>query len=195
MAQQPINTGNSADDGQGDTLRAACQKTNANVAELYALTGAIQTTANAAIVLANAAEPAVNKSNDPDLAEDSATKFPTQQAVRAYVLANAGGGDPAPIIENGTDTLVIDMSVKNTYIITLTQDLLISTINVTAGKRATLILVSNGAFNLTYNDDWRYIVGTEPTQTFSGMTLKWELTAFGGTDKIIAEYGEHTEQN
>lgn len=56
MAQQPINTGNSANDGQGDTLRVACQKSQANFTELYALTGSIQTVANSALSAASSAQ-------------------------------------------------------------------------------------------------------------------------------------------
>jgi len=56
MAQQIINAGNSANDGTGDTLRAASQKTNANTSELYSLVSAIQTVANTALSTASDAQ-------------------------------------------------------------------------------------------------------------------------------------------
>ena len=37
MAYQPINVGAAANDGNGDPLRSACQKINANFVELYDL--------------------------------------------------------------------------------------------------------------------------------------------------------------
>ena len=43
-AQQTVNTGTTANDGTGDTLRAAAIKINANFGELYTLTGALGTT-------------------------------------------------------------------------------------------------------------------------------------------------------
>ena len=39
MAKQTINVGTTANDKQGDSLRAAFQKVNANFTELYNLTG------------------------------------------------------------------------------------------------------------------------------------------------------------
>jgi hypothetical protein len=39
MAQQTINVGTAANDGTGDSLRAAFQKTNANTTELYTTVG------------------------------------------------------------------------------------------------------------------------------------------------------------
>ena len=39
MARQTVNTGSSANDGTGDTLRTAGVKINANFAELYQLLG------------------------------------------------------------------------------------------------------------------------------------------------------------
>jgi len=39
MAKQTINVGQTANDRQGDSLRSAFQKVNANFTELYALTG------------------------------------------------------------------------------------------------------------------------------------------------------------
>lgn len=43
MARQPINTGTTANDGTGDTFRAAMIKSNENFTELYAADGTLQT--------------------------------------------------------------------------------------------------------------------------------------------------------
>ena len=39
MAQQTINVGNVANDGQGDPVRTAFEKTNSNFTELYNIGG------------------------------------------------------------------------------------------------------------------------------------------------------------
>ncbi|MBA4092388.1 MAG: hypothetical protein C0494_17600, partial [Sphingobium sp.] len=53
MAQQTINTGTIADDGTGDTLRAAFIKANANFSELYPLLVAALTSIAALTPAAN----------------------------------------------------------------------------------------------------------------------------------------------
>ncbi len=206
MSKQVIAVGQNANDKSGDKLRTAFIKTNANFDETYSIATAAQVTASQALIAANdaqetadAAEPSANKSNDPDMAADSATLFPTQQAVRAYVAANGGGGGsfpPEPIVLTADDEIVIDMAVWNMYIITLSENTVFSTINHDAGKRATVIIRSNGAFNLSYDVPWQFVIGAAPTVSESGQTFKFELTGYGAAaNQILAEFGSYTEPN
>ena len=54
MSQQLINDGTVANDGTGDTLRAAAIKINANFTDVYTTAQTIFATANAALTKANA---------------------------------------------------------------------------------------------------------------------------------------------
>lgn len=80
MPQQTINIGSAPDDGTGDTLRVGGDKINDNFTELYAADAALGTAA------------ALDIDTDDTLAADSDSLIPTQQAVKAYVDANVGGG-------------------------------------------------------------------------------------------------------
>lgn len=62
MSKQVINTGNTANDGTGDTLRAASIKINSNFTELYASAQSAFGKANAGYELANAAYAYANAS-------------------------------------------------------------------------------------------------------------------------------------
>jgi hypothetical protein len=73
MAQQAINVGTAANDGTGDSIRAAFQKINANDTELYAAAaGKVDT---AAI------------DTDSTMAANSDSKIPSQKAVKAALAA------------------------------------------------------------------------------------------------------------
>ena len=78
MAKQTINVGSAANDGTGDTLRAAAQKVNSNFTEVYA-------TSQASFEKANTASDAVN-----NLSPKVQLAWNTANA--AFAAANNGGG-------------------------------------------------------------------------------------------------------
>jgi len=95
MSQQIINLGTSPNSKTGDPLRDGMQKAQANFTELYTLTAA----AMAAVgglqpALGYTPENVANKDTDAALAANSATRYPSQSAVKTYVdarLLRSGG--------------------------------------------------------------------------------------------------------
>lgn len=143
--------------------------------------------------------------DEDDMASDSATKVPTQQSVKAYVDANAGGSfDPTTTVTFYTDCMT-GTTTAGTECGGLSHTLIASgTISQSAGNSSTgaLRLLSSGSDNsgvlvgLTgaalplastywYNNDWTIIVGFIPGANSTAITnTAW----FIGLSAGIAAY-------
>lgn len=84
MAQQHLNSGTIANDGTGDTLRAASQKIEANFTELYA-----SVAANTADIVGKLSSSAID--TDTTMAANSDTKVASQKATKAAIAAAIAG--------------------------------------------------------------------------------------------------------
>lgn len=94
MQRRPINTGTIQNDGTGDTLRSAFEKTDLNFIDLYGATSNSDNLLNAVAITANAAFNRANLSNDiaSIVAFSTTANLAYSQANSAYNLANSGSG-------------------------------------------------------------------------------------------------------
>jgi len=194
MAQQQINTGNSANDGTGDNLRAASQKSNMNFSELYALTNSIQTIANAAISAATSAQ------TDADQAlTDAAAANST--AIAAQSTANTAQ-DGVDALEAQQDlitvpyaaTVDLDFDVPGYRTITVIGDLTFTFSNLVPSDRVLLMTVhlfSDGSpHNLTFPDGVIFY-NAIPASITAFKNALLVFTSLGGI--VHATYKEHVD--
>ena len=93
MAKQTINVGSAANDGTGDTLRAAAQKVNSNFTEVYA-------TSQASFEKANTASDAVN-----NLSPQIQSVWNTANAAFETANTNSSYKNILTVTDSGTTTL------------------------------------------------------------------------------------------
>jgi hypothetical protein len=135
MAKQAIGIGTSANDGTGDPLRTAMDKTNDNFNEVYALFGDGSTLALSgdvsvsagAVTIANDAVENAMIANDAVKYDQLGSEFTTAAAL------------------SGTD---VDWSTAQTFTKTLSGDTTLTFSNVSTGMQINLVISGNHALTL-----------------------------------------------
>jgi len=108
VASQTDENFTTADHSKLDGIEASADVTDAtNVDAAGAVMNSDSSTASMSFVV-----------DEDNMASDSATKVPTQQSVKAYVDANAGGGGLSNIVEDTTPQLGGDLDVNGKDIVT-----------------------------------------------------------------------------
>ncbi len=144
MAKQAIGIGSSANDGTGDPLRTAMDKTNDNFNEVYALFGDGSTLALSGDVSVSAG--AVTIANDAveNAMIASGAVGSTEIAADAVSYAKLGAEFTTAAALSGTD---VDWSTAQTFTKTLSGDTTLTFSNVSTGMQINLVI--SGNHNLT----------------------------------------------
>ena len=153
MARQSINTGSTANDGTGDTLRQAGRKINANFAELYGLLGGDSATLGAQTQLT-----------------DSGVDFHGVTNITRLNFTE-GSGLVTITLPDSDGTVVLDTATQ-----TLTNKTISADSNTISGIAASSFVLSNASGYLDGSASAKAIpsgvvVGTTDTQTLTNKTL------------------------
>jgi len=150
MAKQTINIGTSANDGTGDPLRSAMDKTNDNFTELYNGAGGV---ADGAVTTAKLAADAVDSDKIADGAIDSVHIADDQ-------ITYAKLADEFTTIDalTAAATVDIDFADAQVYTLTITEATALTFSNVSTGMVKDIIVT--GDFALTLPTSLKEISGT-----------------------------------
>ena len=136
MAKQTINIGSSPNDGTGDPLRDAMDKTNDNVTELYNGAGV----ADGAVTTAKLAADAVDSDKIADGAIDSVHIADDQ-----ITYAKLGAEFTTAAALSGTS---VDWATATTFTKTLSADTTLTFANVSTGMKINLVISGNYTLTL-----------------------------------------------
>ena len=147
MAKQTINIGSSANDGTGDPLRDAMDKTNDNFTELYNGAGGV---ADGAITTAKLAADAVDSAKIADGAVDTVhiadSNITTAKiAADAVTYAKLGAEFTTAAALSGTS---VDWATATTFTKTISGDTTLTFANVSTGMQINLVISGNHALTL-----------------------------------------------
>lgn len=145
MAQQTINVGTTANDGTGDTLRSAFQKTQANFSENYTSVGTLTTATTALKVFQIAGEITApgNRAYTLDLAA------PFAYTITALKVQTAAGTCTCAVQIGGTNVTGISAVSTSTTLATGTAS---AANSVAADAKVTLVVSSvSGASELQFS--------------------------------------------
>jgi len=161
MSQQTIGVGTSANDGTGDPLRTAMQKTNSNFTELYTADTANEKTAN--------------KDTDGTLAANSDAKYASQKATKTYV-------------DNKVTTALAGIEWKASVLVATTSNITLSgeqTIDgvLTSASRVLVKDQSTGSQNGIYisaSGSWARATDADSAAELEGATVNVEQGTSNG---------------
>lgn len=153
MARQSVNTGTTANDGTGDTLRTAGGKINSNFQELYTLLGGDSASVGSTIQLT-----------------DSGVNFPGATYITKLGFTE-GGGNLNITLPDSSGTLLLDTATQ-----TITNKTISVDSNTISGIVASSFILSDGSGNIDGAAAQKAIptgvvVGTTDTQSLSNKTL------------------------
>ena len=137
MAKQTINIGTSANDGTGDPLRSAMDKTNDNFTELYNGAGGV---ADGAVTTAKLADDAVDSAKIIDGAIDTVHIADDQ-----ITYAKLGTEFTTAAALSGTS---VDWATATTFTKTLGADTTLTFANVSTGMQINLVISGNYTLTL-----------------------------------------------
>tara|TARA_Y100000004_G_scaffold180019_1_gene224200 strand:+ start:94 stop:681 length:588 start_codon:yes stop_codon:yes gene_type:complete len=188
MAKQAIGIGTSANDGTGDPLRTAMDKTNDNFNEVYALFGdgstlalsgdvsvsaGAVTIANDAVENAMIADDAVDSAQIADGAVDTAHIADDQ-----ITYAKLGAEFTTAAALSGTD---VDWSTAQTFTKTLAADTTLTFSNVSTGMQINLVI--SGNYTLTLPTSVKELTNAS-TYDGSGENLISIVSTNGATEQF-----------
>ena len=188
MAKQAIGIGTSANDGTGDPLRTAMDKTNDNFNEVYALFGdgstlalsgdvsvsaGAVTIANDAVENAMIADDAVDSAQIADGAVDTAHIADDQ-----ITYAKLGSEFTTAAALSGTD---VDWSTAQTFTKTLAADTTLTFSNVSTGMQINLVI--SGDYELTLPTSVKELNGAS-TYDGTAENLISIVSTNGGTEQF-----------
>ena len=170
MAKQTINIGTSANDGTGDPLRTAMDKTNDNFTELYNGAGGV---ADGAVTTAKLADDAVDSAKITDGAIDTVHIADDQ-----ITYAKLGAEFTTAAALSGTD---VDWSTAQTFTKTLAADTTLTFSNVSTGMQINLVI--SGNYTLTLPTSVKELTNAS-TYDGSGENLISIVSTNGATEQF-----------
>lgn len=179
MAKQTINIGTSANDGTGDPLRSAMDKTNDNFTELYNGAGV----ADGAVTTAKLADDAVDSDKIADGAVDTVhiadSNITTAKiAADAVTYAKLGAEFTTAAALSGT---AVDWATATTFTKTLGADTTLTFSNVSTGMQINLVI--SGNYTLTLPSSVKELTNAS-TYDGSGENLISIVSTNGNTEQF-----------
>lgn len=180
MAKQTINIGTSANDGTGDPLRSAMDKTNDNFTELYNGAGGV---ADGAVTTAKLAADAVDSDKIADGAVDTVhiadSNITTAKiAADAVTYAKLGAEFTTAAALSGTS---VDWATATTFTKTLGADTTLTFANVSTGMQINLVI--SGNYTLTLPSSVKELTNAS-TYDGSGENLISIVSTNGNTEQF-----------
>jgi hypothetical protein len=170
MAKQTINIGTSANDGTGDPLRTAMDKTNDNFTELYNGAGGV---ADGAVTTAKLADDAVDSAKITDGAIDTVHIADDQ-----ITYAKMGAEFTTAAALSGTD---VDWATAQTFTKTLGSNTTLTFSNVSTGMQINLVI--SGNYTLTLPSSVKELTNAS-TYDGSGENLISIVSTNGNTEQF-----------
>lgn len=131
-------------------------------------------------------EDTANKTNEQSMNDNSAVRFPTQQAVKSRIE-----GFTAILFDTPT---VIDFDEMPYQSVTLTGNLTLAGVNYSAAKSVTLLIIGDGSIrNLSFPAGWTFFGAAAPTTLAANKQALLTVTAFGPAEgDVKAAYAAET---